>query len=259
MPDIYSLLTRSDGLNRLVNRSRSLIQLVNATPVPVVFTDGRRRWASFRLLRLTKTWSPFPEETRASYDAYDGGDVIDVGAFHAWYSVMLAPKARPGDVLVSFEPDASAYGEMLHNVAALLDAFPELSVMPVPRPVGDGRPLAVTFPEGSGHPRFASVEGGDTPPTTTIDAFVAQLGLRPTFVKVDVEGAEYFVLRGMQETLRTFRPTVMLEVHPGWQPEGVTVEDVQALLSEHGYRLTQQQPSELAVRQWWTSAPEQLP
>jgi FkbM family methyltransferase len=251
VPDIYQLLTRSGRLNRLVNRHRALLGLANAAPVPVRFSDGRRRPAGFRLLRLTKLWSGFPEETRASYDLYDGGDVLDVGAFHGWYSVLLAPKARPGDVLVSFEPDRAAFGEMLHNLAALADVFPEVVLMPVPAPIGDGRPAAVSFPEGSGHPRFGSADGAGARPTTTVDAFVEELGLRPAYVKVDVEGAEYFVLRGMEQTLRSFRPRIMLEVHPTWQPPGVSVADVEGVLEAHGYRRTHELPGEPAIRQWW--------
>jgi FkbM family methyltransferase len=40
------------------------------------------------------------------------------------------------------------------------------------------------------------------------------LGLTPGFVKVDVQGAELSVLKGLRETLRAHRPPVMLEV-PG--------------------------------------------
>jgi hypothetical protein len=101
-------------------------------PVPVEFSDGRRRTASFRLLRLTQLWSRFHAETSASYAAYEGGDVLDVGAFHGWYAVLLAPKARPGDVLACFEPDSDAYRVMLHNLAALADVFPDLTLLPVP-------------------------------------------------------------------------------------------------------------------------------
>jgi FkbM family methyltransferase len=251
VPDLYDLLTRSGQLNRFVNRHRALIGLANAVPVPTPFADGERRLAGFRLLRLTRTWSHFPDETSASYELYSGGDVLDIGAYHGWYSVMLAPKARPGDVFASFEPDPASYVELLHNLAALGDVFPDLTLLPVPAPVGDGRPTDVTFPEGSGHPRFASADDSQERATTTVDGFVEQFGLRPAYVKVDVEGAEFLVLRGMEATLGRFRPRVMLEVHPTWQPDGVTVADVEALLEKHGYERLRTQPGDLAIRQWW--------
>jgi FkbM family methyltransferase len=251
VPDVYDLLTRSDHVNRLVHRAPPLLALANATPLPVQFSDGRRRLASFRLARLTRTWHPYPEERRRSYDLYAGGDVLDLGAYHGWYSVLLAPKARPGDRFVSCEPDPGAYRELLQNLAALADIFPELMLLPVPQPFGDGRPVVVSHPEGSGHPQFGSagVEAG--PATSTVDEFVADFDLRPSYVKVDVEGAEYFVLRGMERTLRDLRPRVMLEVHPLWQPEGVTVADTERLLLDQGYSRIDEHADQLAVRQWW--------
>jgi hypothetical protein len=71
-------------------------------------------------------------------------------------------------------------------------------------------------------------------------------------VKVDVEGAEVFVLQGMARTLTEYRPTVMLEVHPMWQPKGVTVEQVRLLLTERGYAPTTLDATTVAIRELWT-------
>jgi hypothetical protein len=49
-------------------------------------------------------------------------------------------------------------------------------------------------------------------PVTTVDAAVAEHGLLPAVVKIDVEGGEVAVVRGMAETLSSARPTVLVEV-----------------------------------------------
>ena len=54
------------------------------------------------------------------------------------------------------------------------------------------------------------------------------LGLRPDVVKIDVEGAEVGVLRGMAHTLEHARPTLIVELHG-------TREEVAEALDRAGY------------------------
>jgi FkbM family methyltransferase len=64
-----------------------------------------------------------------------------------------------------------------------------------------------------------------------IDDVLARGELRPpTLVKIDVEGAEIAVLRGMRETIERHRPAIICELH------GTHAEFV-AVMAEHRYRL----------------------
>jgi FkbM family methyltransferase len=216
------------------------------------FQDGRRRVAPLALWRLHRVWRSHPSleaESRAVYEEYGGGDVIDVGAFEGWYSVLLAPKLG-GSTMVSCEPDPSAYTELQTTLGMLGHLFTAPTFVPLPLPLGDGTPASVTQPEGA-HPRFAGAADGGVP-APTIDALVETLGLAPGLVKIDVEGAEPFVLRGMQGTLRAHRPAVMLELHPKWLPEGTDAGDVEELLAAHGYTSRVIASEELATRSLWT-------
>jgi Methyltransferase FkbM domain len=49
--------------------------------------------------------------------------------------------------------------------------------------------------------------------TIALDDFVESLSIRPDFIKLDVEGAELQVFRGMQGTLVTSRPDIWVEFH----------------------------------------------
>ncbi len=57
----------------------------------------------------------------------------------------------------------------------------------------------------------------------------------PTVVKIDTEGAERTVIRGMRESLATDEPTVFVEMHPHL---GVSVSSVFDLLRDHGYAVS---------------------
>ncbi len=216
--------------------------------------DGTTRRLPGKVRSLIELWSTNPtllRESQESYAAYEGGDMMDVGAFHGWYSWLLAPKATPGDRFVSCEPDDRIINDLLSNLATFARIFPKISTAFISQPIGDGGGLAIQNP-GGGHPQFGSDPSADgARRTVTLDALVATLGLRPTFVKIDVEGAEFCVLRGMERLLADLHPTIMLEIHPKWQPPGVTVEQVRETLLQHGYQASEADVSSVAVRQIW--------
>jgi FkbM family methyltransferase len=249
--------TLARALSSVLDRLPGAEPALEALPFPVRFADGERRRATFGAARMHRFWLTHPDlvrESRSALDAYDGGDVIDVGAFHGWYTLLLAPKARPGDRLVSLEPDGDAFPALLRTLAAADDAFPGIRTWALSSPVGDGTSLEVSWPEGpAGHPRFASGgDGGD--PTLTIDALVPATNLRPRFVKIDVEGAEWFVVQGMRATLRDHRPVVLLEVHPRWQPRPGTIAEMESVLRDARYDLEVLDRTDVAERQLWRPA-----
>jgi FkbM family methyltransferase len=61
-----------------------------------------------------------------------------------------------------------------------------------------------------------------------IDTMVAVSGITPTIVSLDVEGSEWEVLRGAEETLKKYHPSIFLSLHP---------EVIKELYNEEGARL----------------------
>jgi len=210
------------------------------------------------LARTIGIWDSISEcrlESEAVLRAYSGGDFIDVGAFHGWYSVLLANKMRCGECAVSMEPDARAQPHLLASLAAVGRLFPGVQLVSLPFAAGDGTLAQISYPHGQGsHPSFTSATDAELQSTRrsiTIDSVVEAFQLEPSFVKIDVEGAESFVLAGMQRTLSRFRPKMMIEFHPLWQPRGSTHERMVKRLAEFSYKCEVLAGSAIAVRELW--------
>jgi FkbM family methyltransferase len=48
----------------------------------------------------------------------------------------------------------------------------------------------------------------------TIDKYVKEKNILPDLIKIDVEGYEYFVLKGCKDTIKKFNPKIVLSYHP---------------------------------------------
>jgi FkbM family methyltransferase len=72
---------------------------------------------------------------------------------------------------------------------------------------------------------------------TTIDDFCRQGEIRPTLIKIDIEGFEFHALRGAAETISKYRPIIIIELHPHIWPEiGLSRTDAELVLNELNYR-----------------------
>jgi FkbM family methyltransferase len=141
------------------------------------------------------------------------GDFVDVGAHIGLYT-LTAARAGAESVL-AFEPNPSARAQLEQNVR-LNDA----SNVTIRDSAAAGKPGRATLHvPATPDPSFSSLAGGrfaEGQPVevdvTTVDREVETLELRPTVVKIDVEGGEVDVVAGMERTLRAHRPVLLVEV-----------------------------------------------
>lgn len=67
---------------------------------------------------------------------------------------------------------------------------------------------------------------------------IDEMALAPSIVKIDTEGFDFFVLKGMRQTLEKHRPVVMFEFSPGLGDDFVTFfEDLKYALYLYDYKL----------------------
>jgi len=159
------------------------------------------------------------------------GDIcFDVGANKGHVAVLLAQLAGASGLVTAFEPVWPMYCELCRAVQC--DDTSRATILTVPCGLADSeKRAAVSVPNGDfGMASLAEARAwGEVQPgadmrsyevqLTTIDAFVrATESAAPTFLKIDVEGAELLVLRGADELFNSgHRPLMLIEVFAPWE------------------------------------------
>jgi len=142
--------------------------------------------------------------------------IYDVGAHFGTYTLIGLKRGGPGTRIVAYEPCELTREYLLRHLR-----WNGAGDQVVVRPVCCGSTAGVaTFYYKPGVPEgingLLPDEGLAELPVrvTTLDEEVRELGLVPTFVKIDVEGAELDVLNGAAEVLSRHRPRLLLSLHP---------------------------------------------
>jgi FkbM family methyltransferase len=183
-----------------------------------------------------------------------GDEVIDLGANYAYYSARMSELVGPGGTVYAFEPIpatcrvfrwlmASLHLRNVELIEKGAGARTEKVVFHVP--LQDfGAPSAGISHVGSrnndlpGREQWYAFNSHQAVEcdVVAIDEFLLPRLSRLTFVKIDIEGAEYFALQGMRRTLERFKPVVLVEIQPFFlKGFGLTLEQVTGLIGELGY------------------------
>ncbi|OXM49645.1 FkbM family methyltransferase [Amycolatopsis alba] len=156
------------------------------------------------------------------------GDVcVDVGSAAGLYSQALSRLAGPAGLVHSVEPLSFSHPVWSRVLGAwerpnvirhakALGAEPGRATMRVPfRTTGPdtSRSFLAWKTQGLGSNSEFPHHADIVVDVDTLDGLAASAALtRLDFVKIDVEGGELHVLQGGQETIETFRPTMLIEI-----------------------------------------------
>ena len=172
-----------------------------------------------------------------------GGTVVDAGANWGYFTLVAASACGADGRVFALEPDPRHAATLRRNVA--LNGFTQVDAIGAAAAAAAGTVTLVGYDDADANRGVSRVAAADAAsagrrfevPATTIDAITdpcADVDL----VKIDVEGAEDLVLRGMQGGLaaRRYR-AILLELHPPLLRErGIDPEACLRPLREAGYR-----------------------
>ena len=214
-----AVLRSSPGVQLAANRAlKRRPRSYRAVPTAHGFTvDGHTSDLIQRYLYVFGVWEP--DVTRWLRGHLQPGDVVvDIGANIGWFSLLAASCVGPSGRVLAFEP--------VPSIADALEANVRRNGLPVDVHrvvVGDsGGSTEVFRSAGTNLGRSGTAGGVGTVSegaVTTVraaDAVPRELWSRIRFVKVDVEGDERRVLRGLEPLLAALSPgaAVFVEVTP---------------------------------------------
>jgi FkbM family methyltransferase len=172
-----------------------------------------------------------------------GGTFVDVGANWGYFTLAGAHAVGPEGRVVALEPDPRMHAELRANVAR--NGIRNVTILAVAAAEGAGEAVLAGYGEADrnrGVSSLVAAPSADAPAftvrTAALDDLLDGEGIGAVdLVKIDVEGAEERVLRGMARGLAQGRyRRVLLELHPLQHPWperlGPTIYD---MMSGAGY------------------------
>jgi FkbM family methyltransferase len=173
-----------------------------------------------------------------------GGTFVDVGANWGYFTLVAAHAVGPGGRVVALEPDPRVHAELRANVAR--NGIRTVTVLPVAASDRAGEAVLAGYAEADrnrGVSSLVAAPAGEAAAfpvrTAPLDDVLDGLGIGPVdLVKIDVEGAEELVLRGMARGMAEGRyRRILVELHPGQHPDGPRLgETMYRMMDGAGYR-----------------------
>lgn len=177
--------------------------------------------------------------------------LLDVGAHHGLFSLVFAEMNKKGKVY-TFEPSFDPSDILRQNMQ--LNLYPQ-------REYDYGCELSglsdkdewVTMHKEWDHLILGDGEGAVVIHTMRGDKFCTELSIVPDTLKLDCEGMEVKVLKGLSETIKKHKPIIFLEVHPDRMiKNGDTMMDLIQMIIDFGYKsvINTESESDVTLDQW---------
>jgi FkbM family methyltransferase len=232
-------------------RGRSL-QIVEAGPAAGIKLRSHRASGDYR-----SGTNERPVQEALAALLHPGDVFYDIGSNIGFFALLAARIVGPTGLVVAFEPVPDNARAISRNADLNDFGWLETVEVAVSERSGQARLLLAEHPGGA-------TLAADEPPadhvgdrqvrTASIDDLLASGSLRPPdVVKIDVEGAEAAVLRGMRSTLAEHSPVLVCEIDAESAPKlSAKIEQIRELLDRSGYGIEELEHSyDLTVWHVW--------
>lgn len=168
------------------------------------------------------------------------GVAVDIGANVGWHTLLMARQVGPQGRVIAIEPNPSTGAQLLRNVR--LNGFQQVQIGPYA--VGSAeRSVDFYGPDADDLGSASSHIVSDPTATTiqvdcrTLDGIASEHRLeRLDLLKIDVEGFEWPVLQGGEQTIAQFRPCILFEFDSAYAGRGGgTPRLFVEFFRQHGY------------------------
>lgn len=255
-------MIRSIGLLHRVRKfGRSVLPMgrLRTLANSLLLAIERRKGSSFDIAGTRLLFMPGsePHETKASAstqvrldtaqltqfaETIRAGDIVaDIGGYHGVYSVVAAARTGETGHVFVFEPMAANIASIKTNLA-----FNQMSdrVTIVPKVAASSNRTVTFYTDGASsansmfrdaiEPHAEKPVVALTMEAVTLDEEFARFGRMPRVVKIDVEGAEFDVLKGAEQIVGS-DAIIFCELHPhAWSEAGYTGDELRDWLRERG-------------------------
>jgi FkbM family methyltransferase len=247
-------VVRASGLRGI---GRKLYYLLASPQKGVLRVECAGSFASFSTrspehLRAIEAVSLEPS-LAAMMRAVGPGDVVyDIGSQFGVYSIFLAGVVGEHGCVVAFEPQRESFEQLQKNIGlnhrtnirSYEQALGERS-SPGKLYIGTMVGNSSLLPDA-----IAGAGESNSVPFQEVSIMEGDILVKndnlpiPTAVKIDVEGSEYAVIKGLQKTLADSRCSlVCIEIHPQFLPSGISPDDIITILKSLGFTRFDAQPS----------------
>jgi FkbM family methyltransferase len=206
--------------NRLANIIHSFLNRLAAERYPILPCGGVLKGFKMRVdwqLHRSYAYGSWEPEVVQSIQKHvmRGTRVLDIGAQSGFYSLLLSKLVGPDGSVFAFEPLPANLRLLEENIK--MNNIQNVVIRREAVSDGSGE-VSFEFPHGEPSLIAGPILEGDNLGTLqvraiSLDDFVRQTGRSIEFIKMDVEGAETAILRGALQSLSTFHPAMIVELH----------------------------------------------